>query len=138
MRCLWLVDQLMVLTPHAFSHVCGAQAAMQSLQEAASDMKSDLLRRLVTPGELLPDMGVPLAELLEAADWDQAIAQGRIIPTPVRHQTAAAASSLSAFTETPRACQETIPPPHSWPGSARFQCIAYDAWHASKLQCRQC
>ena len=56
---------------------------MQELQEVSADMSSDLLQRLVTPGQLLPAMEGPLQELLQAADWEQAAAQGRVVPTPV-------------------------------------------------------
>ena len=57
---------------------------MEGLQAVSGAMRSSLLRRLVTPGELLPDTQEPLGQLLEAADWDQAVAQGRILPTRVR------------------------------------------------------
>lgn len=56
---------------------------MQGLQEEAGSMQSTLLKRLVTPGQGLPDMQGPLDELLAAADWDAADADGRVKPTRV-------------------------------------------------------
>ena len=56
---------------------------MQGLQEEADSMHSSLLVRLVTPGQGFPDPAEPLEQLLEAADWDAAAAEGRIRPTQV-------------------------------------------------------
>lgn len=54
---------------------------MRGFVEAGLD--SALLRDLTTPGTRLPDLSVPLKELLEAADWNAAAEQGRIVPNEV-------------------------------------------------------
>ena len=48
------------------------------------ELSSSLLRDLVTPGRRFPDLAGPLRHLLDAADWDAAATQGRIIPRKVR------------------------------------------------------
>ncbi|KAK9807187.1 hypothetical protein WJX73_005617 [Symbiochloris irregularis] len=58
------------------------QRAMEGLQAACGDMSSTLLQKLVTPGQALPAFAEPLDALVAAADWEEAAAQGRVIPTP--------------------------------------------------------
>lgn len=64
------------------------QKAMEGLQAVTDDMSSTLLQRLVTPGQALPAFAEPLDALVAAADWEEAAAQGRVIPTPVSHGAA--------------------------------------------------
>ena len=61
------------------------QEAFQGFQEVGGNyLASSLLCNLTTPGSsLLPDFGPALQELLEAADWEAAEAQGRIAPKQV-------------------------------------------------------
>ena len=61
------------------------QEALQGFQEVGGNyLASGMLCNLTTPGSSeLPDFGPALQELLEAADWEAAEAQGRIAPKPV-------------------------------------------------------
>ncbi len=56
---------------------------MAELKGAEAELSSQLLIDLVTPGRVLPDFAGPLAELLDATDWEEAIAQGRVVPKEV-------------------------------------------------------
>ncbi|EFN52031.1 hypothetical protein CHLNCDRAFT_139631 [Chlorella variabilis] len=56
------------------------QDAAAAFQELGDGISSSLLRRLVTPGELFPDMAAALAEMQSATDWAEAEASGRVEP----------------------------------------------------------
>ena len=47
-------------------------------------LSSELLLRVVTPGELFPDMRAALAEMQSVTDWAEAEATGRVEPAEVR------------------------------------------------------
>lgn len=57
------------------------QAVLQSFE--AAGLSSQILRDLTTPGRRLPNLGGALKELLQAADWEAAAQQGRIVPNQV-------------------------------------------------------
>lgn len=57
------------------------QAVLQSFQ--AAELSSQVLRDLTTPGRRLPKFADALKELLQAADWEAAAQQGRIVPNQV-------------------------------------------------------
>ena len=44
---------------------------------------SDLLSEITTPGSRLPEIARPLEGLLQAAEWDIAAEEGRVIPKQV-------------------------------------------------------
>lgn len=60
---------------------------MEGLQAVSGNMSSTLLQQLVTPGQALPAFAEPLDALMAAADWEEAAAQGRVIPTPVSRRS---------------------------------------------------
>ncbi|CAD7704171.1 unnamed protein product [Ostreobium quekettii] len=55
------------------------QAGIAAFQPVVNSLKSSLLRSLVTPGDKFPEMDEPLKELLNAANWDEAEQNGRVI-----------------------------------------------------------
>ena len=73
------------------------QEAFQGFQELGGNyLASTMLCNLTNPGlSVLPDFGPPLQELLEAADWEAAEAQGRIAPKQVSFRESYALSKLS-------------------------------------------
>ena len=45
---------------------------------------SELLKTLVTPGRGFPDVSAALADLEAATNWEEAEANGRVVPREVR------------------------------------------------------
>ena len=45
---------------------------------------SELLESLVTPGRRFPDLSAALADLEAATNWEEAEANGRVVPREVR------------------------------------------------------
>ncbi len=56
---------------------------MRFCPPAGEKHDSDLLASLVTPGRCFPDMAAALADLEAATDWEEAEANGRVIPRQV-------------------------------------------------------
>lgn len=57
------------------------QDAIECFDGVRPDLQSALLRRLVTPGEIFPDMADELRALEESTDWDSAMTSGKVLPS---------------------------------------------------------
>ena len=58
-------------------------AAVRSFEPHLETLASTLLRQLLTPGQMFPDLAQPLAELEQATDWGEAVSTGRVVPAKV-------------------------------------------------------
>ena len=56
---------------------------MRSFEPHLETLASTLLRQLLTPGQMFPDLAQPLAELEQATDWGEAASTGRVVPAKV-------------------------------------------------------
>ena len=56
---------------------------MRSFEPHLKSLASTLLRQLLTPGQMFPDLAQPLAELEQATDWEEATSTGRVVPAKV-------------------------------------------------------
>ena len=56
---------------------------MHSFEPHLKTLASTLLRQLLTPGQMFPDLAEPLAELEQATDWGEATSTGRVVPAKV-------------------------------------------------------
>eukprot|EP00873_Tetraselmis_striata_P010079 jgi/Tetstr1/430343/TSEL_020168.t1 len=55
------------------------QSAAECFDGVRGQLRSKLLLRLVTPGQLFPDMGAAL-EAIDGIDWETAAESGRVVP----------------------------------------------------------
>lgn len=73
--------------------LCG-QGVLHAFDEAK--LTSQVLRNLTTQGGRMPRFNLALTALLEAADWEAAAQQGRIVPNQVMYGSSKAWTSLSS------------------------------------------
>lgn len=62
-----------------------AQEAIMEFQDVRSSLTSELLKSIVTPGCVFPDLSIALSDIATAADWSLAEETGRVIPLQVGH-----------------------------------------------------
>lgn len=90
--------------------------AVRSFEPHLQTLASTLLRRLLTPGQMFPDLAQPLAELEQATDWREAASTGRVVPAKVGRGMGAAGPAgsqgvpLSLHAEKGMGCQLWPPP----------------------------
>lgn len=60
-----------------------AQEAVMEFQDVRCSLTSELLRSIVTPGCVFPDVSSTLSDIATAADWSLAEETGRVIPLQV-------------------------------------------------------
>lgn len=91
-------------------------AAVRSFEPHLQTLASTLLRRLLTPGQMFPDLAQPLAELEQATDWGEAASTGRVVPAKVGWGMGVAGPAgsegvpLSLHAEKGMGCQLWPPP----------------------------